>query len=187
MTDPLIQASNARQARLEAAKAAFFMSGGKIREVPSGVSTETPKAREVLSKSKGAEKGRAAVVARTRAITEQRKKEVQALADRGLNVSEAVRESGFEQSWLRRFAKKHGIEFVKGEGDTAALESTNAERAERRASLYPQIAEMAAKGASINHMAETLDVSRTLIMNAMRDFNIPRGPKMDLTKGPGHA
>ncbi len=180
MTDPIIQASDARQAQIKASIEAFLLSGGKINEVPVGVSAETSRRPDAVSKARGSDKGRAAVVARPRAITEQRKREVQALADRGLNVSEAVRESSFEQSWLRRFAKKHGIEFVKGEGDTAALESTNAERAERRASLYPQIAEMAAKGASINHMAETLDVSRTLIMNTMRDFNIVRGPKMDL-------
>lgn len=52
----------------------------------------------------------------------------------------------------------------------------------RRTKLALKLKPLAANGATVNEMAAATGVSRNTVMTTMREFCIPRGPKMDLSK-----
>jgi hypothetical protein len=181
MIDPIIQANSAKQAVLEAAKAAFFLSGGKVEGVPIGASA----GYKIRSPDHaGRAKGREKVLSAQRRKGLESAEKLRVCAANGLTRDECAKELGWTPDRVRSTARIHGIEVrtikPNAENMRKAKAAQSAGQKAKRAAIAALITPLAAKGALIADMAVAANCSRATVMRVIEQFGIVRGKKMDI-------
>lgn len=181
MTDPNIIAGMNRQAELEAAKAAFFASGGRIEDVAIGVSAgHTIPDRDHAGRAKGREK----VLSAQRQKGLESAAKLRAVAAKGLTRDECAKELGWTPDRVRSTARIHGIDVrtIKPNADNMrkAKAAQTAGQKSKRAEIAVLITPLAASGMKIADIADAAGCSRATVMRVIDEFNIVRGKKMDI-------
>lgn len=166
MIDNQILVGAQRQAQLEAAKAAFFASGGRVIELvsfqykplPPRHETEKKQSPEAfaaqLDKEQEQEESRKALLDRVRLLA------------RTMTYDEAVTETGMSRSTLFRISREGGFLFRRSQRERMEAHTREqqrmqerAERQEREAKLCERITAMRDVGLSRNEVARQLDLS----------------------------
>lgn len=183
MTDPNIIAGMSRQAELEAAKAAFFASGGTIEDVPIGVSAgySIPD-RDHTGRAKGREK----VLSAQRQKGLESAAKLRAIAAKGLTRDECAKELGWTPGRVRSTARIHGIEVrtIKPNAENmwkAKAAQSKAQKAKREA-IAALISPLAAQGKLLAEMAVVAKCSRATAGRVIKEFGIARAAKAKASK-----
>lgn len=162
MIDNHIIAGAQRQAELEAAKAAFFASGGRVVELQGfNYKPRPPKAAgsdQIFSIKSEAQKKRAAEARRIAEIREMSKTMTQA---------EVMEATGLSRKQLFKLSEKYGIAFQ-------SAKAREHEECRRRREALSGFVRYCAEDQGMNRTdtAEALGVSRTLISTIQKEFDI---------------
>lgn len=162
MTDNEIIAGAQRQAELEAAKAAFFESGGRVIELQGfNYKPRPPKAAgsdQIFSIKSEAQKKRAAEAKRIAGIREM---------SETMTQTEAMEATGLSRKQLFKLCEKYGIAFQ-------SAKAREHEECRRRREALSGFVRYCAEEQGMNRTdtAEALGVSRSLISTIQKEFDI---------------
>ncbi|WP_280042042.1 hypothetical protein [Pseudomonas sp. Hg5Tf] len=165
MTDNQILVGAQRQAELEAAKAAFFASGGQVIELVSFQYKPRPLRSEPERETTAAKKDR---LQREKVGTDARQSEINRVRElaRTMTYDQAATETGISKSTLFRMSREGGFLFRRSKRETMEIHTRElermrerAERQEREAKLCERIVALRDIGLSRNEVARQVDLS----------------------------
>lgn len=166
---------NQRQAQLEAAKAAFFKSGGEIESLPAFQFKPMPPRTEPEPKEKHKATGNAGERA---AKANETANMVAAMAE-SMTCADISKALGIPGTTLRGMAIRHGFTFYPG---PQGRRVTGCYDDEMDAKLAERLKAMSQIGLSRNHAAKHLQVGHATITRICKKFDIEFSPRARLRK-----
>lgn len=113
--DPAIEEAAKRKSGLEAAKAAFFASGGQAQLIPTGVGKDSPGVEQVPKAPYGRRVGDAPKTKRGRVITDEEKAalavQLMECKTAGMTRYKASRHIGISETLCRRLIADYSLDF----------------------------------------------------------------------------